>query len=38
MIGDAILSMECTVEDVYELGAFENFMVKVKTRFPTKVF
>lgn len=29
IIDDAKLAMECAVEDVYEMGAFENFIVKV---------
>lgn len=29
IINDAKLSMECVVADVYEIGAFENFIVKV---------
>jgi len=33
MITEAKLVMECVVEDVYELGAFENFMVKIKNTF-----
>lgn len=33
MIDEAKLVMECVVEDVYELGAFENFMVKIKNTF-----
>ena len=33
MIDQAKLTMECVVEDVYELGAFENFMVKIKNTF-----
>lgn len=33
MIDEAKLTMECVVTDVYELGAFENFMVNVKNTF-----
>lgn len=33
MIDKAKLTMECTVEDLYEVGAFENFMVKIKNTF-----
>jgi len=33
MIDEAKLVMECVVEDIYELGAFENFMVKIKNTF-----
>ena len=30
---EAPLTMECTVEDVYETGAFENFILKVNNTF-----
>ncbi len=33
VIDDAKLSMECVVEDIYEFGAFENFIVKVVNTF-----
>ena len=33
IIDEAKLSMECTVEDIYEKGAFENFIVKVVNTF-----
>ncbi len=33
IIDEAKLSMECVVEDVYEIGAFENFIVKVVNTF-----
>ena len=33
IINDARLSMECVVEDIYEMGAFENFIVKVVNTF-----
>lgn len=33
MIDEAKLVMECDVIDVYEVGAFENFMVKVQNTF-----
>ena len=33
MIDRCKLTMECAVEDIYEVGAFENFMVKVKNTF-----
>lgn len=36
MIDEAKLSMECTVEDVYETAAFENFMLKIVHTFAEK--
>lgn len=33
IINDAKLSMECVVEDVYKIGAFENFVVRVVNTF-----
>lgn len=33
IIDDAKLSMECAVEDLYEMGTFENFIVKVVNTF-----
>lgn len=33
IIDEAKLSMECAVEDIYEMGAFENFIVKVVNTF-----
>ena len=33
IIDEAKLSMECVVEDIYEVGAFENFIVKVVNTF-----
>lgn len=33
IINDAKISMECVLEDIYEIGAFENFIVKVKNTF-----
>lgn len=33
IIDEAKLSMECVVEDIYEMGAFENFIVKVVKTF-----
>lgn len=33
MIDEAKLTMECTVEDIYETSAFENFMMKIAHTF-----
>lgn len=33
IINEAKLSMECAVKDIYEIGAFENFIVKVVNTF-----